>query len=124
MGPCCLSFVFVPVRHHSGEATGPTHISGWSRDSPSPCGLPGLRLPQYSWSVRRLTDRDDRATGGRPVRNSTVRVAFFSPEPPNLKATFSFCVLPTEQGREHGIEGSVFSAPAPRLHDYIWRLWA
>ncbi len=51
-------------------------------------------------------------------------MAFFSPEPPNLKATFSFCVLPTEQGREHGIEGSVFSAPAPRLHDYIWRLWA
>ena len=68
-------------------------------------------------------DRDDESADRRAV-DDTVRIAFFSPEPPNLKATFSFCVLPVELGREHGIEGSVFSAPAPRLHDYIWRLWA
>ncbi|MEX0620079.1 MAG: glycosyltransferase family 4 protein [Solirubrobacterales bacterium] len=71
-----------------------------------------------------VRDRDDESADGREVVEETVRVAFFSPEPSNLKATWSFCVLPVELGRSHGIEGSVFSAPAPRLHDYIWLLWA
>lgn len=74
--------------------------------------------------MRLVRDRNGESTDDGAVTKETVRIAFFSPEPPNLKATFSFCVLPVELGREHGIEGSVFSAPAPRLHDYIWRLWA
>lgn len=72
----------------------------------------------------------DREPGGqddiadRGPAETPVRVAFFSHETSNLKATELWCDLPAAEGARFGIEGESFTAPLPILVDRIWRLWS
>ena len=109
----------------AGSRAGLCDKAGWSLD-PEASGeaQDGRQYTREMSPGEGSTGEEAGKKGTATQGTGSLRVAFFSPETRDLKATQTWCELPVQRGEEVGLEGSSYSAPLPGLVNRLWRLWA